>query len=90
MRYIVILALMSGCVTGGAVRQAQSDSLTCWQAYRSNPSPGLYNYCEQEDLQARQLAASHAQQRQVWRSAQAQSTSCRSQVVGQNVYTTCD
>lgn len=94
MRYIVLIALLGGCVTTRSVERAQADSLSCWQAYRRSPSLALQDQCEQMDMHAQQLAARREGYRQAALIAGSAmrpgATNCTTSMAGNTAYTSCN
>jgi hypothetical protein len=100
-RALVLLALVSGCVTSGDVEDAQMRTLRCWQQYRAEvkhddpDADDTRNDCETLELQSNQMAARHERQRQAAASfaasqRQNQTVNCTSNTIGNTTNTSCN
>lgn len=100
-RLLVLFVLVSGCVTSGAVEDAQMQTLQCWQEYRAEVTRGdpnadaTRNSCETWELRANQMASRHERQRQAAAAfaasqRQNQTVNCTSNTYGNTTNTSCN
>lgn len=97
----LVLLLVSGCVTSGAVEDAQLQTLRCWQEYRAEvrhddpEAEATRDNCETLELRSNQMAARHERQRQAAASfaasqRQNQTVNCTSNTYGNTTTTSCN
>jgi hypothetical protein len=97
----LVMLMVSGCVTSGAVEDAQMQTLRCWQEYRAEVkhddpnAESTRDDCEALELRSNQMAARHERQRQAAQSfaasqRQNQTVNCTSNTIGNYTTTSCN